>query len=453
MFSVDDTIVAIATAPGRGAVGVVRVSGPKAMAVAGRVLELGRALSPRHATLLRVRSEEGNLASAGDQVVALYFKGPHSFTGQDTVEISAHGSPVVLQSIVAAAVAAGARLAQRGEFTLRAFVNGKIDLVQAEAIGDLISAVTPAQARVAYEQLGGSLTRRVGVLHDRLFDVIARLEASLDFPEEGFHFSGAHEVASQLLRLQEEISTVLADARRGRTIREGATAVIVGRPNAGKSSLFNALLGHERAIVTEVAGTTRDLVTEAFSAGGVPVTLVDTAGFRATSDPVEEEGVRRAVRAREGADVVIVVLDQTEALCDEDRAIVSATEGRPRVMVASKGDAPRASGFSPPVDVVTSARTGEGVEALKAAIAACLVGEDGAGGEAPGISNIRHIRLLEEARGHVQAGLEALEQGGLPEEFVLTHLQAARAEFDEVVGQRTSEDVLSRIFSTFCIGK
>lgn len=456
MFSADDTVVAIATPPGRGGIGVVRVSGPQASSVAGVVLALGAPLRPRHATLTRVRHggvDDARL-SLGDQVVCTFFPGPHSFTGEDVVEMSAHGSPVVLQRLVAAAMNAGARLAQRGEFTLRAFVHGKVDLVQAEAIGDLVSAVTPEQARVAYEQLDGNLTRRLAVLHESLFDLITRLEASLDFPEEGFHFFESGEVADRLERLRLELEALLSDSRRGRTIREGATVVLAGRPNVGKSSLFNALVGHDRAIVTPVPGTTRDLVTEAVDIGGVAVTLVDTAGFRDIHDLVEGEGVRRGRESADAADLVLVVIDPTAPVTDDDRRVVEAAGAGHRVVVSSKADMPSLGEQGVAIDIATSAHTGEGLGALRSLIAATLTGQaPGLVTEPPALSNLRHIALLEGARTHVEAALTAVQRDAVPEEFLLTHLQAARSQFDDVVGRRTSDDVLTRIFSTFCIGK
>src|SRR5262245_10728465 len=260
MFSPDDTIVAIATPPGRGGIGVVRISGPTARDIALAILEHRRPLGPRVATFTRVRFRSGDRGA--DEVVATYFPEPHSYTGQDVLEISAHGSPVVLHGIVRSAIAAGARLAEPGEFTLRAFLNGKRDLVRAEAVADLVDAATPLQARVAFDQLQGTLTARIGGIDSTLFDLIARLEASLDFPDEGYHFIEPAQLTDAIATIVGEIDRLLADGTRGRMIREGATVVIVGRPNTGKSSIFNTLVGGDRAIVTSIAGTTRDLVTE-----------------------------------------------------------------------------------------------------------------------------------------------------------------------------------------------
>src|SRR5678815_1253564 len=287
MFSPDDTIVAIATPAGRGGLGVVRISGSDACEVAERILIRDKPLQPRHATFARVRASDTDAQRPVDEVIATWFPAPRSYTGEHVVELSTHGSPVILQQVLKIAIDAGARLARPGEFTLRAFVNGKMDLVQAEAVADLIDAVTPLQARVAFDQLEGTLTAKITAIDARLLDLVARLEASLDFPDEGYHFIEPKAIACAVMSVIDELDGLLKSSSRGRLIREGATVVIAGRPNVGKSSLFNALLGHSRAIVTETAGTTRDLVTETCDIEGLRVTLVDTAGVRDTSDRIE----------------------------------------------------------------------------------------------------------------------------------------------------------------------
>jgi tRNA modification GTPase len=457
VFSTEDSIVAIATPPGRGGIGIVRISGPSAHTIAGALLEHPATLSPRHATLTRVVARDAADA-AYDEVVATYFPSPHSYTGDDVVEISAHGSPVVLNAIVARAIAAGARLAEPGEFTLRAFLNGKRDLVQAEAVADLIDAATPLQARAAFDQLEGTLTRRIGEIDRRLFDVLARLEASLDFPDEGYHFVEPGAAAQEIGAVIAELDELLASARRGRLIREGATVVVVGRPNVGKSSIFNRLVGAERAIVTEVAGTTRDLVTERIDLGGLAVTLVDTAGARETGDVVEREGVMRAARARDVADLLLVVLDSTEPLTAEDEQLLRDTEGQRRLVVANKidcGEAAyvgRASSGSPRADIAVSAMSGRGIDQLRCAMQTTLLGRESLR-DTPAMTNIRHIALLDDARASLEAARHAAGDAQASEEFVLADLQAARARLDEIVGIRTSEDVLHHIFERFCIGK
>ena len=467
MFSPDDTIVAIATPPGRGGIGVVRISGPSASEIGGELLDRDAPLEPRVATFTSAR--------AIDEVIATYFPAPHSYTGQHVVEISAHGNPVVLEAIVRRAIDAGARLAEPGEFTLRAFLNGKRDLIQAEAVGDLIAAATPLQARVAFDQLEGTLTRRIAAIDAELYDLIARLEASLDFPDEGYHFIEASETAQRIERVIGGLDQLLGDARQGRMIREGATVVLAGRPNVGKSSLFNVLAGNERAIVTEIPGTTRDLVTERIDLGGLPITLVDTAGWRETSDVIEREGVARAVKARDVADLVIVVLDRSEPVTTEDAQLLEQTTTRNRIVVANKSDLcghgpAKAGHYVTPrkpashsrrvafrrtvenADVWVSALTGVGVDELRRAIVAALTGCDSLRDTAA-ISNTRHIALINAARANLAAGHQAAAAEDTPEEFVLTDLQAARAHLDEIVGVRTSDDLLEHIFANFCIGK
>ena len=447
MFASDDTIVAIATPQGRGGIGVVRISGPAGREIARALLDRGEPLQPRHATLARVRGV--------DEVIATFFEAPQSYTAEDVVEIAAHGSPVVLRAIVAAAMAAGARLAEPGEFTLRAFLNGRLDLVQSEAVADLIEAATPLQARTAFDQLEGTLTQQIAEIDAAVFDLVARLEASLDFPDEGYHFIEPEQIRASLARAIAAIDGLLADARRGRTVREGAQVTILGRPNVGKSSVFNMLAGHSRAIVTAVPGTTRDLITETVDVGGIPVSLVDTAGLRETADIVEREGVDRARLAAGVASVLVVVLDQSEPLGADDRALLAETAGQPRVIVRNKIDLP-AAWTEPGVaegSVAICARSGENLDALRHEIARRLTGREELR-DAPAISNARHIALLDRARADLQQAAEAAAEGArTPEEFLLTDLQHARTAFEEITGRRTTEDLLHHIFERFCIGK
>ncbi|MGH9255641.1 MAG: tRNA uridine-5-carboxymethylaminomethyl(34) synthesis GTPase MnmE [Vicinamibacterales bacterium] len=448
MFSTDDSIVAIATPPGRGAIGIVRLSGPAALDIAGAILEDRRPLRARYATFTRVRAAHASCAI--DEVVATYFPAPHSYTGDHVVEISAHGSPVVLHAIVRSAIVAGARLAAPGEFTLRAFLNGKRDLVQAEAVGDLIAAATPLQARVAFDQLEGTLTGRIAEFDAQLFDLIARLEASLDFPDEGYHFIEPAETARRVGCVVEQLDRLLAGAQRGRLIREGAAVVVTGRPNVGKSSIFNLLVGADRTIVTDRPGTTRDLVSEQIDLDGLAITLVDTAGCRETDDVVEREGVARATRARDVADVLVVVLDRSEPATAEDEQVLAETAHQRRILVANKSDLAEKAGFSGSIAV--SARTGAGLDDLRRAIVRELTGSQSLRDTAA-LSNTRHVALLEQARAALAQARQAAADGETPEEFVLADLQAARARLDEIVGTRTSEDVLQHIFERFCIGK
>jgi tRNA modification GTPase len=389
-----------------------------------------------------------------DQAVLTYFVAPASYTGEDVVEISAHGSPVVLRSILRAAIDAGARLAEPGEFTLRAFLNQKIDLVQAEAVADLIDAVTPLQARAAFDQLNGTLTREISAIDAALFDLIARLEASVDFPDEGYHFIAPKDAAASIAGVIARIDALLADAQRGRMVREGAAIAIVGTPNAGKSSLFNTLLNANRAIVTAIPGTTRDLLTEQADIGGLSLSLIDTAGVRQTEDLVEQEGVARAKAAVSVADLTIVVLDRSRPLSMDDRELLGVTASRPRVVVWNKIDLPPALPLEPldPIEAVAiSATTGAGIDRLIAAIAKTL-GTSETLRDQPQITNVRHTALLDRARESLTRASTALA-AEVSEEFPLLDLQEAGAALQEITGRRTTDDLLHHIFLRFCIGK
>ncbi|MGE3276012.1 MAG: tRNA uridine-5-carboxymethylaminomethyl(34) synthesis GTPase MnmE [Vicinamibacterales bacterium] len=455
----DDTIVARATPEGRGAIGVVRISGPDAFPIARGLIDASTPLEPRRATVVRLAlaGPSPRAAAVHDQAVVTTFPGPHSYTGEDVVEMSVHGSPVVIQALLGAAVAAGARLAERGEFTLRAFAHGRLDLVQAEAVADLVDAVTPGQARAAFEQLDGSLSREIGRLEDRLFSLVARLEACLDFPDEGYHFVEPGETATVIRELEAETGRLLASGHRGRLLREGATVAIVGAPNAGKSSLFNALLQANRAIVTPVPGTTRDLLSERTDIAGYAVTLVDTAGIRESGDAIEREGIGRARAAAAAADLVLLVVDAARGPDDGDREMVAAVGERPLVVVLSKSDLgtppPPAVGRELPF-VRTSTLTGEGLDALAAAMALALDGGAPRDEESPVITNLRHLTLLESAREALSHAASAIEADpSVPEEFVLADLQVAGGALQEVAGTRTTDDLLRHIFERFCIGK
>jgi len=445
MFSTSDTIVAVATPPGRGGLGVVRLSGQDAHAIAQRLTARTLPLPPRHATFTRVLVDHTPI----DHVVATFFPGPRSYTGDDTVEFSAHGSLVLLRAIVAAAVAAGARLAEPGEFTLRAFLNGRIDLMQAEAVGDLIDAVTPLQARVAFDQLQGTLTGAIGEISDALFDLIARLEASVDFPDEGYHFFESGDLVTALDALIARTSRLMADARRGRLVREGFQVAIVGKPNVGKSSLFNALAGASRSIVTSIPGTTRDVLIDVVDIKGFRVTLVDTAGLHPTEDEIEAEGIVRARQAVASSDLVLVVVDASQSLDQCDRDILSYTIDIKRLIVSNKCDI----ASSPDEDLPVSARTGAGLDALRDRLTCALDAEPTR--DRPAISNLRHINLVKLAQEALTRAHDALGASGrdLPEEFVLADLQQAQAALDEISGRRAPDDLLDHIFSRFCVGK
>ncbi len=453
MLDPDDTIVAIATPAGRGGIGVVRLSGPGALDVASRLVSGTSRLEPRRATLGKIRSAGPSGATrVADEAIVTWFPAPHSYTGQHVVEISAHGSPVILEGIVRSAVSAGARLARRGEFTLRAFLAGARDLVQAEAVADLVEATTDLQVETAFDQLQGTLTSRIRDLDDALLELLAQLEASLDFPDEGHHFISAAQTVAHLEAVVGRIDALLADSTRGRLIREGASVVVVGRTNVGKSSVFNVLCGADRAIVTDVAGTTRDLVTERVELHGMSITLVDTAGARQTDDVVEREGVRRGIGARRVADLVLVVVDGSVELSAEDRAVLADTATVRRVVVVNKSDLPTVVGPGdvPPGAVRLCAMNGAGRSELCDAISSALAGS--LSREPVALSNIRHIDLLREARVSLADAVSAARSEA-SEEFVVADVQRARGHLAAILGSGIGDDVLARIFERFCIGK
>ena len=449
MYSPSDTIVAIATPPGRGGIGVVRVSGPAVRDVAAALAGSALSLEPRRATLAAVHAGGARI----DRAVLTLFPSPHSYTGEDVLEISAHGSPALLHAIVAAAMQAGARLAEPGEFTLRAYLQGRIDLVQAEAVQDLVAAVTPLQARAAFDQLEGTLTARIREIETALFELSARLEASVDFPDEGYHFVEPGAAAAEILTVVRKLDALLSDAQQGRLVREGAHVVIVGRPNSGKSSLFNRLAGSGRAIVTDIPGTTRDLVTELVDIEGLAITLVDTAGLHgAPADAVEREGIARTQGAQAIADLVIVVLDTSRPLEGDDRDLLAAAQSRAHVIIGNKADlSPAWSGEAGQEVFLVSAKTGEGLPVLRRSIAAALSNREPLR-DTPTVTNARHANLLARAAEALRRAARAAETR-TPEEFVAADLTEARMSLEEVTGVRTSDDVLHEIFAKFCIGK
>lgn len=456
MFSTDDTIVAVATPAGHGGIGVVRLSGPAAAAI-GRTMA-GRVDGWLARHVARVQVAAGGITA--DALVS-YFPAPHSYTGEDVLEIAAHGSPVILAAIVAEAVTRGARPARPGEFTLRAYVHGKLDLVQAEAVRDLVEAVSPAQVRAAASHLDGTLSAGLRVIADDLRRLETLLEASMDFPDEGYRFIEPAQVVHALEAVRDRIDALIESGPRGELVRDGARVVIAGVPNVGKSSAFNALVGAERAIVTPVAGTTRDLVSERLVLDGALVLLVDTAGLREGSDVVEAEGVRRASSAIGEADVVIALLDRSRPMVAEERVLLASLRHRAAIVVANKGDLPAA--WTPEelrdevgdADVVTvSASRGDGIRELGRAIAQA-VSRLSDGRESVLVTNERHRSLLAQAFGHVHHAIEALHAGGggLPEEFVVADVRLALQALEDVTGTRTADALLDEIFANFCIGK
>ncbi len=454
-FSQHDTIVAVATPIGHGGIGVVRLSGPDATAIATGLALPSSPLEPRHATFTRIADTDLSPRTALDHVVMTWFEAPHSYTGDDVVEISAHGSPVLLGRIVELAMRGGARLAEPGEFTLRAYLNGRMDLVQAEAVADLVAAVTPLQARAAMDQLEGTLTESITRVDAMLFDLAGRLEASLDFPDEGFHFITREQAVAGVSAVLASLGGLARDGRAGRVVREGRTVVVAGLPNAGKSSLFNALVGASRAIVTEVAGTTRDLVTERVDLEGLLITLVDTAGLRDAGDAAEAQGVERARDAQAVAALRLVLVDGSAPITTEVLELVERVVA-PRIVVVTKHDLPHAwdrSALGPAADEAldVSIVSGEGLAALRTRVVTALTGSESLR-DVPAVTNIRHLALVDEAREAVARAGEQIEAGAT-EELVLAELGAARSALESITGHRSADDLLDHIFARFCVGK
>jgi tRNA modification GTPase len=470
--NLDDTIVAIATPPGRGGIGVVRLSGPRALEIAQPMLRLSHELEPGRAVFgelmepTEVRSGADPSASSGqaasadalvdriDEVVVIYFTKPHSYTTDDVIEISAHGSPVVLRHIVELCVASGARLAEPGEFTSRAFLNGRIDLTQAEAVRDLIESQTVYQAKIAAQQLDGSLSRRLQPIKQDLVQLIAQLEAGIDFADDDVSILPDAVILQHIADVQLPLEQLRASFAYGKIVHEGLTLAIVGRPNVGKSSLFNQLVERERAIVTATPGTTRDLVTETVAIGGIPVRLVDTAGIRHSLDEAESLGIRKSKEALADADLVLVVLDASQEDAGEDAKLIAQASIRPTIVVENKIDlqipAQRPGKRAP--DVRTSALTGEGIAELRAEILQHIRGNNGAELEQGFLTNVRHRGLIEDSLTALEAAKKAVAQK-IPHEMLLLDLYNALRPLDAITGATTTDDILNLIFSTFCIGK
>lgn len=460
-----DTIVAIATPPGRGGIGIVRLSGVDATTIGVRLLRVRGGFSAGRAQFGYLVDAEGeNAGTFGvlDEVVATFFAGPRSYTGEDVLEIAAHGAPVVLEAIVQGAIRLGARMAEPGEFTQRAFLSGRLDLTQAEAVHDLISATTLHQARIAASQVGGALSRIVQPIKAELIALIARLEAGIDFAEDDLEVQPDAEIVMKIVTLSATISRLEQSYRYGNALRAGLTLAIVGRPNAGKSSLFNALLERDRAIVTATPGTTRDAITEAMAFEGIPVQITDTAGIRDATDEVEALGIARSREVLAEAAVVLLVTDGTVDLHAMDRALLEELEGRPVLVAVNKSDlaseddlAKRTRQIAEIVPVRhvvrVSAQTREGLLALRVRIHMELVGES-ASSDSVFLTNARQHTAVTAAQQGLTDALAALEQQ-IPHEMVLLDLHAALHALDALTGTTTTDDVLSYIFSTFCIGK
>ena len=451
-----DTIAAISTPPGRGGIGIVRLSGPESAEIAARLVRLRQPLEHGRARLADVMDDErAETASAAiDEALVTLFAAPNSYTAEDVVEIAAHGSPVVLELLLRRALDLGARLAEPGEFTQRAFLAGKLDLTQAEAVRDLIDAQTLTQARQAASQMGGALSRRVSPVKHALVELIALLEAGIDFAEDDVDVAPAAEISRRIEELRPPLTALAASFARGRIVHDGLTLAIVGRPNAGKSSLFNRLVERERAIVTATPGTTRDLVTERISLEGIPLELVDTAGLREGLEEAEQMGIARSREALADAALVLVVLDATQALNDEEHRLLEAVQGRPAVLVVNKSDLAETGTLdvagSELARVRTSALTGDGIAELRGLILALATG--GAAAEPGMLTSLRHHQAIATTLDALGDAAQANENA-IPHEMILLDLYRGLWALDSLTGQTTSDDILNLIFSTFCIGK
>ncbi|MBN1825082.1 MAG: tRNA uridine-5-carboxymethylaminomethyl(34) synthesis GTPase MnmE [Candidatus Eisenbacteria bacterium] len=453
-YQEDDTIVAPATPPGVGALAVVRVSGPAAIRIADAVFR-GRTAPSR----ARPRTAlHGKIVDEGerpiDEALLILFPAPRSYTGEDVVEISCHGGPWPVRAVVERLIRAGARAAAPGEFTRRAFRNGRIDLAQAESVADLVRARTEGAARTALRQLGGELSGALRAMRGRAVDLLARVEADLDFAdEERFPAYDREEARRIVEEVRREAERLAGEGERGRVLVEGVGAALVGRPNSGKSTLFNALLGEERAIVSPEPGTTRDLLEGEAAIGGLLFRLSDTAGMREAPGAVEEEGVRRARRRSGESDVRIVVLDRSEPLTDEDMRVLAETAGAARVVALTKSDLPDRAGPPPLIEgeraVNVSGLTGDGVEDLRAALLAAVEGEETAKIGDAVISGVRHLEAVRAAERALSRALQSIDRG----ELLAEDLREAASQIGSILGEGTREEVLDRIFQRFCIGK
>jgi len=447
-----ETIVAISTPPGRGGIGIVRLSGPHSLEIASALIRTQSPLEHARARFAEILDSETKAKL--DEAVVTYFARPHSYTGEDLVEIAAHGSPVILEMLVRLAVRGGARLARPGEFTERAFLAGRLDLTQAEAVRDLIEAQTLYQARIAAEQMGGALSRRVQPAKQQLVDLIALLEAGIDFAEDDVEVTPEAEIVTRTDTISGELRELARSFDHGRMVHTGLRLAIVGRPNVGKSSLFNRLLERERAIVTASPGTTRDLVTDRLSLGGIPVELVDTAGLREAKDEAEAIGIRKSRETLAEADVVMVVLDASVPLRDDEQELIAALAGRRALAVRNKSDLSDAADVPPDLpipSVTTSALTGEGLQALRDALTGSVRNPAGES-ESGFLTSVRQFEAVGGALTALDAARGAAAQK-IPHEMLLLDFYSALRQLDSLTGETTAEDILNRIFSTFCIGK
>ncbi|WP_075756567.1 tRNA uridine-5-carboxymethylaminomethyl(34) synthesis GTPase MnmE [Sporomusa sphaeroides] len=462
MLTGDDTISAIATAIGEGGIGIIRISGSKAMAIAGKLFisKSGKTVD----SLLSHQVMYGHIIDPAsgetvDEAILLSMRAPRSYTCEDVVEIHCHGGPVPLKRILDLTLVQGARLAEPGEFTKRAFLNGRLDLAQAEAVIDIIRSKTDASLKVAVGNLSGQLSEQVRALRHAVLRMIAQLEAAIDFPEEDIEEAAAADVAQLIAEAKSRLTTLLATAQTGRILREGLATVIIGKPNVGKSSLLNALLREKRAIVTDIPGTTRDIIEEYVNIGGIPLKIIDTAGIRDTADVVEKIGVERAKALVEQADLILLLLDSSAPLSPEDRAVLELLPGKQAIVLINKSDLP-ARLETEEVEKYTGGRLvlkisvarEEGLAALEQAIVDMVYGGQVSPGEAAFVNNVRHSAALRAALERLNDA-EATIEAGMPSDCIVVDLREAWEKLGAVTGDTVGEDIIDQIFTQFCIGK
>ena len=465
----NETIAAISTPPGRGGIGIVRLSGPHALEIANALLTLRNPLTHARALFAEIRDPETQHKL--DEAIVTYFARPNSYTGEDLVEIAAHGSPVVLELLMRLALQRGARVARPGEFTERAFLSGRIDLTQAEAVRDLIESQTLYQARIAAEQMGGALSRRIHAPKQALVELIALLEAGIDFAEDDIDFTPDSEIVTRIDTIAADLEKLARSFAHGRLVHSGLTLAIVGRPNVGKSSLFNRLVERERAIVTAAPGTTRDLVTERVSLGGIPVELVDTAGLREATDEAESIGIQKSREVLAAADLVLVVLEAGIPLREDEAELIRSLAGRHALIARNKSDLNSSLNSDPYPDpapdptaannaglvldtlptVLTSALTGDGIAELRSSLLE-MVRSPSSESESGMLTNLRHHEAVTSGLASLTAARRAVAHK-TPHEMLLLDLYSSLRQLDSLTGQTTADDILNRIFASFCIGK
>lgn len=455
IVSDEETIAAISTAFGHSGIGFIRISGPASIEIARRLFKPHFHNSNLQHRKVLIGTWNDIQNDAIDEVVVTFFQGPHSYTGEDVIEISAHGNPLSLRRILESTVPAGARLASPGEFTLRAVAHGKMDLVQAEAVRDFIEAQTERQAKIAQRQMNGSVSKRIRPIKERLIDVIAHLEAGIDFAEDDVSVPANAAIVDSIRPLQLELATLNETYGYGKILAKGLRLVILGKPNVGKSSLFNRLVSADRAIVTDIPGTTRDVVTETISLDGVPLSFSDTAGVRKTTDVVESIGVTRTFEVVSEADLALLVLDGSSAFDDDDRQALNRASGIPHIVVVNKSDLPRLidlNGLNGATRVMLSAKTGQGLQELHNALRQFLASQKTSLADDLILTNTRQYEAVSNAAAALRRAEQALTTA-VPHEMVLLDIYDALGALDELTGEVVTDDILERIFSTFCVGK